>query len=88
MKTRIRVLLLGALVAMLQAGCSLYNTDVSLEGITWYIHHPSLDCLFCPFANPDCPYYNYDECEWAYVPAQPLISAVNAPAVVKKADEE
>jgi hypothetical protein len=78
---------LCALVATV-AGCSPYCVDVSLEGANWYLIHPTLACFHCPYANPRCPYYDYPDCNWANVQSQPMVSAVNAPAVVPPLDQK
>jgi hypothetical protein len=85
-KTVIR-LAFSALVVT-AAGCSPYCVDTSLEGVNWYVIHPSLDCFHCPYANPHCPFWDYQNCQWANVQSQPLVSAVNAPAVVVPLDQK
>jgi hypothetical protein len=70
------------------AGCSPYNVDNSLEGINWFVVHPRFYCFEYPFSNPQCPYYDYKDCEWARDTQQPTVSAVNAPAVVPKLEEK
>ncbi len=72
----------------LAGGCNPYCVDVSLEGINWFMVHPACDCCSCPYANPHCPYFDYQACEWMNVPAAPTISALNSPPVVKKAEDE
>lgn len=79
------------LVAVLAtaAGCTPYNVDMSLEGINWYVVHPSFSCFEYPYANPKCPYFDYRNCQWATPEVQqPSISAINALDVVPKLEEK
>jgi hypothetical protein len=70
------------------AGCSPYNVDMSLEGINWFVVHPRFYCFEYPNSNPQCPYYDYQQCQWAPDAPQPSVSAINAPAVVPNLDEK
>jgi len=70
------------------AGCSPYNVDMSLEGINWYIVHPRLSCFCYPYSNPDCPYYDYKDCEWGQGVETPSVSAANSLDVVPKLDQK
>lgn len=78
------------LVAVLAtlAGCSPYNVDMSLEGINWFIVHPRFYCFEYPYSNPQCPYFDYKDCDWAQTVEKPLVSAVNAPDIVPNLEEK
>jgi len=70
------------------AGCNPNHVFVDWEGPNWFLVHPNLDCLYCPYANPRCPYYDYDKCQWSNGPETPTVSATNAPPVAKKIEDE
>jgi hypothetical protein len=81
------LLLFVALATGIAGGCSPYNVDMSLEGANWYVIHPRLYGFHYPYANPGCPYYDYENCAWRPETPQPSVSAVEAPAVTPKLDE-